>query len=201
MHDTRLHPVPIGAAFKRWRRLHRIKQAHAAALFGVAQSTISRWESGLHDMEPAERARVEHVLSARLDAPADHALARLVRESPRPVHLVCDLTHRLLACSPTRAAEFGAPLADLLGRSLWRYATPEIMGQEAALDTLGWRDSLAPPALEFATGVNGSAIVPIHAGRCRWTRMTLADGTSARLVETLRPAAHISCVDAARGIP
>jgi transcriptional regulator with XRE-family HTH domain len=195
MHDPRLHPIPLGAAFKRWRRLHRIKQAHAAALFGVAQSTISRWESGLQDMEPAGRARAEQLLAARLDTAADHALARLVRESPRAVHLVCDLTHRLLACSPARAAEFGAPLAALLGRSLWRYATPEIRDKEAALDALGWRDALAPPAFEFTTGVNGSAIVPIEASRCRWTRMTLADGTAARLVETLPPAAHISCVD------
>jgi transcriptional regulator with XRE-family HTH domain len=198
MHDTRLHPVPLGAALRRWRRLHRIKQRDAAALFGVAQSTVSRWESGVQEMESAERARVEQQLSARLDSAADHALARLVHDSPRAVHLICDLSHRLLACSPSRAAEFGAPLSGLLGRSLWRYATPGILRQEAALDALGWRDSLAPPALEFATGVNDSVIVPIRHGRCRWTRLTLADGTAARLVETLQPAAHISCVDSAR---
>ncbi|MDQ0073602.1 transcriptional regulator with XRE-family HTH domain [Variovorax boronicumulans] len=175
----------LGPALKRWRLLHRVKQSHAAELFNVNQSTISRWESGTQAMEPAERARAEALLSARLDAAADHALARLVNESPRPVHLVCDITHRLLASSARRAAEFGAPLSLLLGRSLWRYATPEIAGKEAMLDGIGWRDALAPPSLEFATGTNSSQLVPIAQSRCRWTRLTLSDGTSARLVETL----------------
>ncbi|MDC6133730.1 helix-turn-helix transcriptional regulator, partial [Burkholderia gladioli] len=35
-----------GASLRRWRTLRRIKQEHAAALFGVSQSTISRWEAG-----------------------------------------------------------------------------------------------------------------------------------------------------------
>lgn len=175
----------LGPALRRWRLLHRVKQSHAAQLFNVNQSTISRWESGAQAMEPAERARAEQLLSARLDAAADHALARLVGESPRAVHLVCDITHRLLACSARRQAEFGAPLSTLLGRSLWRYATAEIAGKEALLERIGWRDALAPPSLEFATGTNGSALVPIVPSVCRWTRMTLSDGTSARLVETL----------------
>ncbi|OUM04034.1 helix-turn-helix transcriptional regulator [Variovorax sp. JS1663] len=178
-------PLSLGAALHRWRRLHRIKQSHAAELFGVAQSTISRWEAGRMAMEPAERRRVEQLLAARLDTAADRALARLVAESPRGMHLVCDLTHRLLACSPSRAAEFGIPLAQLLGRSLWRYATPEIVGMESTLETIGWREQLAPPALEFGSGGNDSAEVPIYPSTCRWTRLTLADGTAARLVETL----------------
>ena len=53
------------------------------------------------------------------------------------------------------------------------------------LDGIGWRDALAPPSLEFATGTNSSQLVPIAQSRCRWTRLTLSDGTSARLVETL----------------
>ena len=118
-----LKPVRLGSALRRWRLLNRIKQTHAAELFGVAQSTISRWESGAQEMEPAERAQVERRLSARLDAAADRALARLVDAGPSPMHLVCDLSHALLACSPSRAAEFGVPLSGLMGRSLWRYAT------------------------------------------------------------------------------
>jgi transcriptional regulator with XRE-family HTH domain len=163
-----------------------VKQSHAAELFNVNQSTISRWESGTQAMEPAERARAEALLSARLDAAADHALARLVNESPRPVHLVCDITHRLLASSARRAAEFGAPLSLLLGRSLWRYATPEIAGKEALLDNIGWRDALAPPSLEFVDGHQQFAASAHCAEPCRWTRLTLSDGTSARLVETLQ---------------
>jgi len=55
------HPQ-LGAALKRWRLLHHVKQSHAAELFNVNQSTISRWESGTQAMEPAERARAEALL-------------------------------------------------------------------------------------------------------------------------------------------
>jgi transcriptional regulator with XRE-family HTH domain len=92
-------PLALGSALRRWRLLHRVKQAHAAELFGVAQSTISRWEAGRRVMEPMERTNVEALVSARLNGAADQVLDELVRESSRNVHLVCDLTHRLLACS------------------------------------------------------------------------------------------------------
>lgn len=185
MPDLLLKPVLPGIALRRWRVLRRVKQSHAAELFGVTQSTISRWESGVQAMDPAAHQQLEQFLAARLDAAADQALARLVRESQRPVHLVCDLTHRLLACSPPRAAQFSSPLVDLLGRSLWRFATPEIFSAELALDASGWRECHAPPALEFVTGSNDSLLVPIRQSLCRWTRIPLSDGTAARLVETL----------------
>ena len=178
-------PAGLGIALRRWRLLHRVKQAHAAQLFGVAQSTISRWESGQQLMSPQEQVRLGQLLGARLSAAADRALARLVEGNQRPVHLVCDLSHRLLACSPSRAAEFALPLSDLLGNSLWRFSSEAIMQREASLQALGWREQLAPPALEFDTGHNRSRVVPITAGRCRWTRLLLADGSAARLVETL----------------
>nr|WP_256675956.1 helix-turn-helix transcriptional regulator [Pseudomonas sp. SCB32] len=170
---------------KRWRLLHRVKQSHAADMFRVSQSTISRWEARAQEAEPEQRARIEALLKARLDSAADHALARLVACSSQPVHLVCDLTHRLLACSASRAAEFSVPVAGLMGRSLWPLATEEIAAQESTLDSLGWREGIAAPALEFATGTNGSLLVPIHQSQCRWTRLTLSDGSTARLVETL----------------
>jgi len=185
MSDLLLKPALPGIALRRWRLLHRVKQAHAAELFHVTQSTISRWESGVQAMEPAAHQHLEQLLAARLEAAADQVLARLVNESPRPMHLVCDLTQRLLACSASRAAEFSSPLTDLLGHSLWRFVTPEILRMESALDESGWRDSLAPPALEFITGTNDSTVVPIRQSLCRWTRIPLSDGTAARLVETL----------------
>ncbi len=185
MPDLLLKPALHGIALRRWRLLHRVKQTHAAQMFGVTQSTISRWESGVQAMEPAAYKRLEQLLAARLDTAADQALARLVNESPRPVHLVCDLTHRLLACSASRAAQFSNPLGELLGQSLWRFATPEILKLEAALDDMGWRETEAPSALEFSTGSNDSCVVPIHPSLCRWTRIPLSDGTAARLVETL----------------
>lgn len=175
----------LGLALRRWRLLHRVKQQHAAELFGVAQSSISRWENGQQAMEPTERARLEQLLAANLSAAADQALARLVNDSPRAVHLVCDLTHRLLACSPARAGQFGVPLSELLGQSLWGFCTEEITRKEAALDDLGWREVLAPPSVEFFSGHNDSAIVPIAPSQCRWTRLNLSDGNAVRLVETL----------------
>jgi transcriptional regulator with XRE-family HTH domain len=180
-----LKPALPGIALRRWRLLHRVKQSHAAEMFNVTQSTISRWESGVLALDPAAHLQLEQLLAARLDTAADQALARLVRESTRPVHLVCDLTHRLLACSPARAAQFASPLSQLLGQSLWRFVTPEIASNELALDALGWRELQAPPALEFVTGNNDSNIVPIRQSLCRWTRLPLSDGTAARLVETL----------------
>lgn len=172
-------------ALRRWRTLNRVKQAHAAELLGVAQSTISRWESGRQCFEPAEARKVQALVGARFSSAADAVLARLIRESGRPIHLVCDTSHRLLACSHARAATFGVPESDLIGRSLWRYSTPELMAQEAALGSLGWHDVQAPAPVSFETGNNGSAQVPIRSSRCRWTRMALSDGMPVRLVETL----------------
>jgi transcriptional regulator with XRE-family HTH domain len=170
---------------RRWRVLHRVKQAHAAEMLGVAQSTVSRWENGTLLFEAAEARKIEALVAARLTSSGDAALRQLIEESPRAIHLVCDVSHRLLGCSASRRASFGAPESALLGRSLWRYSTAELMAQEACLDTLGWHDLPVPPVVEFEAGDNGSQLVPIRPGTCRWTRLTLSGGTCVRLVETL----------------
>jgi transcriptional regulator with XRE-family HTH domain len=180
--------APLGRALRRWRALHRVKQSDAADRFGVAQSTISRWESGQQAMEPAERIKVEAVLGARLDAGADRVLAALVTESPRPVHLICDLSHRLLALSAERARGFGCKSDTLMGRSLWPFITEELAAMEARLPDLGWRERPAIAPVELETGANGSDVVPVRPSRCRWTRFILSDGTAARFVETLSDA-------------
>lgn len=170
---------------RRWRTLHRVKQAHLAELLGVTQSTISRWESGTLHFEDREARRIEGIIAARLTSSADTALRQLIEESARTIHLVCDVSHRLLACSASRASSFGTPVSELLGRSLWRFSTMELIAQEKRLETLGWHDVAMPQPVEFETGNNRSDLVPIRPSRCRWTRMTLSDGTSGRLVETL----------------
>ena len=146
-------------------------------------------------MDSAERAKVEAVVAARLESAADRVLATLVTESPRAVHLMCDLTHRLLACSPTREHEFGVPVHQLIGQSLLCYATAEINAQEKALVDCGWFDESVPAPIEFNTGANDSLIVPIWSSRCRWTRLLLSDGTTVRLVETIRRFHRSSLVD------
>ena len=100
------------------------------------------------------------------------------------MHLICDLTHRLLALSPRRERQCRVPASGLIGRSLWRYATEDIVRAEQALDRAGWF-APAPPALEFETAASQEQDVLIAAGRMRWVRLQLSDGSFARLVETV----------------
>jgi transcriptional regulator with XRE-family HTH domain len=171
----------FGRALRRWRRLRGVKQSHAAELFDVTQATLSRWERGYHRIPEAARQRLSRLLAAPLDSAADAGLRRLVESSALPVLLVCDLSHRLLAVSPSRLAEWKADVADLRGTSLWRFATDEIRSAESRLGELGWYDDGAVQ-LSFWTGPNGDPVVPIEAGVLVWERLQLSDGTLARLV-------------------
>lgn len=174
----------IGQSLRRWRALRRLKQAAAAELLGVSQATISRWENGQLAPDGDEQQRLRTLMQARLDSAADRQLARLVNLSDGAVHLVCDLTHRLLAMSPQRERQCGLPRSDLLGTSLWRYASPEIVDAEGRLAGLDWFGP-APPAVDLVTGPNHQPEVNILPSRMRWVRFQLSDGSFARLVETL----------------
>src|SRR5580704_6089123 len=105
-----------GRALRRWRRLRGVKQSHAAELFGVTQATLSRWERGHHRLPDAAARTLSRLLAAPLDSAADAGLRRLVESSALRVHLICDLSHRLLAASPTRFAEWTAGAVEL---SFW----------------------------------------------------------------------------------
>jgi transcriptional regulator with XRE-family HTH domain len=199
----------LGRSLRRWRVLRRVKQLHAAELLGVSQPTISRWESGTQTPDEHEQQTLRRLMAARLDSAADHALARLINESPLPVHLVCDLTHRLLALSPGREAECRKPRSEMMGRSLWRYASAEIVRAERSLSDRGWFSD-SPPELTLTTSARLDQDVLIPSSRFRWVRFQLSDGSHARLVETLetpgralnaRPAAHRSTAPADRGAP
>lgn len=170
-----------GRALRRWRRLRGVKQSHAAEMFGVTQATLSRWESGRHRIPEQAIGKLGRLLAAPLDSPGDAALRRLVESSSLPVHLICDLSHRLLAASPARTATWGVDPADLLGASLWRFATDEIRTAEDRLGDLGWYDGGAP-CLTLWTGPNDSAVVAIEPGPLEWQRLQLSDGSFARLV-------------------
>ncbi|MDC8012671.1 helix-turn-helix transcriptional regulator [Tahibacter soli] len=174
----------LARSLRIWRMLRRIKQHHAGELLGVSQATISRWENGNLAPTPDEQTAIRELLHARLDSAADRELARMVDESTRAVHLVCDLTHRLLALSAQRERQCSIPRNDLIGRSLWRYASPEIVAAESTLADVGWFEA-APPAVEIRTGANTSTEVRILKSRMRWVRFRLSDGSYARLVETI----------------
>ncbi len=180
------HAPPSGAlgrSLRAWRTARRVKQAHAAEILGVSQGTVSRWESGVLAPSPREAARLTDLLAARPESDADRALLDLVEASSEPTHLICDLSHRLLAASPVRSREWGLAKEDLLGVSLWRYASAAIVAAEAGLGEAGWYEA-APPALTVETGANDSNEVPIRPGAMRWTRLRLSDGRFARLVRT-----------------
>jgi len=172
----------LGRSLKTWRALRRMKQMQAAELLSVSQGTISRWESGRLIPTGPEQVVLRLLLAARLDSAADHQLAQFVMQSSRPMHLICDLTHRLLAWSPSRAEDAGG--ANLLGSSLWRYASDELRATERLLPELGWYQP-APPAIEGLTGANRARRLRIRPGRFRFTRFQLSDGSFTRLVETI----------------
>jgi transcriptional regulator with XRE-family HTH domain len=171
-------------ALRRWRRLRGIKQSHAAELFGVTQPTLSRWERGMLALPEEATRQLSRLLCAPLDSAADAGLRQLVESSALPVHLVCDLSHRLLAASPARYAEWHTDAAELRGVSLWRYASEEIQRAESRLAELGWYENGAT-RLSFWTGANDDPIVTIRPGVLIWDRLPLSDGTLARLATSL----------------
>jgi transcriptional regulator with XRE-family HTH domain len=177
-------PAALGRSLKTWRQLHRLKQSHLAELLMVSQATVSRWENGRQAPTAPEQAAIRQLLQARLDSAADHELARLVTQSAQPVHLICDMTHRLLALSDLRARDWCGGRGELIGRSLWRYASDELRQAEASLPERGWYQP-APPAILGQTGANRSQRLRIKPSRFRWVRFQLSDGSHARLVETL----------------
>src|SRR6202171_1067878 len=105
----------FGRALRRWRRVRGVKQSHAAELFGVTQATLSRWERGHHRLPDAAARKLSRLLAAPLDSAADAGLRRLVESSALPVHLICDLSHRLLAASPARFARLAGGAARVRG--------------------------------------------------------------------------------------
>ncbi|QNQ08705.1 helix-turn-helix domain-containing protein [Sphingomonas alpina] len=176
--------LPVGRALRRFRRLNGIKQGHAAELLGVSQGSISRWESGAHEPEACHRDRIIEWIAAQANNDADAALKRLVASSTLPVHLVCDATHRLLAASPARAASWAASADELIGQSLWRFASPEIVMAEESLYDRGWFDRPCQQ-LRFLTGANHSAIVEVLPSLMEWETIPLADGRTGRLTTTI----------------
>ena len=174
----------FGRALRRWRRLRGVKQSHAAELLGVTQATLSRWERGHHLIPDSAQRKLANLLAAPLDSAGDAGFRRLVESSTLPVHLICDLSHRLLAASPARGIDWAVDLAEMRGRSLWPFATEEIRAAEGRLGELGWYEH-GMSHLSFENGANDSAIVPIEPGLLVWERLQLSDGTLARLVTSV----------------
>ena len=168
--------------------LNRIKQETLARDLGVSQSKVSRWESGLVQPEGADRLAVLRLLRARPRSAADQALLDLVSRSSAPVHLVCDLTHRLLAISQPRAREWHLPVAEFMNRPLWRFASEGIRQMEAELSDRGWFEPFAPDIC-FTTERADFPEMSIPESGVRISRLPLSDGSFARLVREIPAAA------------
>ncbi|MDE1148817.1 MAG: helix-turn-helix transcriptional regulator [Azospirillaceae bacterium] len=176
------------ADLRRLRRVRGLKQGHVADLLGVTQATVSRWERGQTAPDADHADRIHRLLDqalAQAQPGHDGALKRLVRHSTLPVHLICDRSHRLLAASPSREAEWTMAASTMLGVPLLPYATPQILAAEAGLADAGWYER-PDSVLDLETETNGRADLLIRRSRMRWERITLEDGTAGRLVTTLR---------------
>jgi transcriptional regulator with XRE-family HTH domain len=176
-------PAALGRSLRRWRLLNRVKQESLAGLVGVAQTTVSRWESITAEPGPREASALLDLLSARPTTASDRALLDLVRSAPRPMHLICDLSHRLLAVSPARERQWRVSHTELLGVSLWRFATPGIEAGETRLASEGWYEPFAED-LTVSTDQADFPELTIPTGDIRYTRLALADGAFARLVQS-----------------
>lgn len=161
-----------------------VKQSAVAEILHVSQGCVSRWESGCHRPDAAQKDRIVQLISASAGNDQDKALKRLVECSRRPVHLICDATHRLLAASDSRAESWGTDVSDLIGMSLWPFSSPEIEAAEASLPGRGWFER-PYQSLEVHTGSNGRSDVTVAPGRMLWETLLLADGRVGRLTTTI----------------
>lgn len=179
-----LHDLPVGRALRRFRRLNGIKQGHIAELLAVSQAAVSRWESGIHEPEAHQRARILDLIAANASNDSDAMLKRLVEASTLPVHLVCDATHNLLAASPGRTRSWSGGADAFRGQSLWRFASPEIVAAQDGLADRGWFERPFQQ-FQFETGHNGSDVVTVLPGTLLWETIPLADGRTGRISTTL----------------
>lgn len=168
---------------RRLRLLRGMKQSHLAELMDVDQATVSRWERGLLNLSPRQGEKLRRLFAQPASA-QDAALKRLVESSMQKVHLICDRTHRLLAASRSRQAEWRTDPSDFLGKPLLRYASAEILAAEATLARRGWHEGRLS-SLVIETGANSDPLLRILPGRVLWERLLLGDGSAARLVTTI----------------
>jgi len=174
----------FGKRLKRLRRIKALKQEAVAAMAGVNQATVSRWERG--SITPSEET-IQAVWQALTLAPAQEAaLQRLVQHCALPTHLITDMDHRLLAASPSRQQIWGMPETDLLHTSLWRFATEDIAQAELQLSLNGWWEQEAPAPVVVQVRTAQTVGLQIHRSTMVWERVWLANGLPARLCTTVQ---------------
>lgn len=176
-------PAPdkeLGRLLRQWRRMSDIKQSRLADILGVTQATVSRWENGTQRPAPLQYDLIHQMMTRKRNFRLDHAIKRLVTHSSQRVHLIEDRSHRLLCASHARADEWQRDCTELLGTSLWRFATPEIATAEKSLHDMGWHEDQADH-LTFETSRRDGAPMRIVDSFILWERFFLSDGTAVRL--------------------
>lgn len=187
MTSPRLPALPTFSSRLRFlRRARSVKQSDLAARLGVDQATLSRWESGSRKPDEDMARSALRILAA--PQMSDAPLARLVATSHAAVHLIDDVTHRCIAASHARLAEWGVERTDVIGCTLWRHATPEIVTAEAALPDHGWWDVFDPSVPAFRTSGHEREGLTVVASLLQWDRLYLGDGTPVRLCSSVAAA-------------
>lgn len=169
----------FGQRLRQLRRAAGMKQSALSDLLNVAQSTVSRWEAG-HQL-PGEDLQQEVFRRLTEGQADDFALGRLVETSTSSIHLIEEATHKCLAFSRRRAIEWRNAQHQLIGISLWRFATEEIQEAERELENGDWWSVRLPKPRCFRTSAKTHSELTINAGNILWERMYLSDGTPVRL--------------------
>ena len=180
MPDTHTNITHFGQKLRHWRRTADIKQQRLADILGVTQATVSRWEKGIQSPAPFQQKLLYDMMTRNHNFRLDQVLKRLVAQSCQRVHLIEDRSHRLLCSSRPRQQEWRRDEAELLGESLWRFATQEIAAAEKKLHRIGWHDDQADHIL-FANSAREGAPMRIIDRYILWERFYLSDGRAVRL--------------------
>lgn len=169
---------------RRYRLLHGLKQATLAERLSVSQATISKWEKGDQLPNDERQSQLIALLAARPQGLDGTWLQRLVECSTQRVHVICDLTHRLLVASPGRYQEWGCSPGELFDVSLLSDAPGDIIEAENVLNMLeARRNYLRPMVLKTLGKTSGR--YRVAAGYVLWERIQIPDGTWVRLVSSV----------------
>lgn len=155
------------------RRGLGMTQADLAQKLGVAQATVSRWESGLH--EPTqEQWRTILGLAKPSEAPGDWSLLFMVRTARSPM-ILTTLDFSVLEISDRALEDEGMTRHDLVGRSLRPQFSDSLMeafvlAEECGLFTGGAVGMVIAGAMRRLDGSQANHV-------STWTPLHRADGT------------------------
>ena len=163
------------------RKRQNIKQGALANYLGVSQVMISYWERG--HLIPSEEfhSRMIGFFQKEYSAPEDKLIKRLVENSERPTHIVCDFSHVLLAASRARQLEWKCYYIDLLGKVLFKDLPDDIVVAEDKYSWLDYEQRINETFLVSTCG-RSEGDYKIRPTEMLWEPFSLSDGKIVRLV-------------------